>query len=308
VSACLLALGYRNRKKRPITWLGVLLFTAFLLPTLGFVPFAYQDYSTVADRFAYLALIGVGLVVADAADTLRPRKTVLTAISILIVALGALSFNQSRHWLSSSDFLHHTIDVNPDASFAYFNLGHAERANGNLAAAATNYKACLAHDPTRLKAYANLAQVYLDLHQPAEAKDAITQSTKTAGLTTDGMTAGDFSILGVVLMQINQPDRAVEAFSAAAVIEPTSAHLFNEANALSAVGQFDKAEAAFRRCIALDPTVVGAHTGLGIVLAETHRIAAAADEFRTAVRLKPDDAAALDNLKRAESMLKSQGR
>jgi Flp pilus assembly protein TadD len=122
------------------------------------------------------------------------------------------------------------------------------------------------------------------------------------------MTAGDFTILGTALMEIGQPDRAVEAFSAAAVIEPTISHLFNEANALSLTGQFKKSEAAFRRCIALDPTLVGAHTGLGIVLAETHRIAAAADEFRTAVRLKPDDPAALDNLRRAESMLKDQGR
>ncbi len=308
VSAGLLTLCYRNRTKRPITWLGVLMFIAFLLPTLGIVPFAYQDYSTVADRFAYLALVGVGLVVADAADYLRPRKTVLSVISIVLVALGALSLNQTRYWSRSSDFLHHTIDVNPDASFAYYNLAHAEQANGDLAAAATDYKACLAHDPTRLKAYVNLAQVYLDLHQPAEAQGAIAQSTKTAGLTTDGMTAADFTILGVALMQINQPDRAVEAFSAAAVIEPTTSHLFNEANALSTVGQFEKAEAAFRRCLVLDPTLAGAHTGLGIVLAETHRLAAAADEFRIAVRLKPDDAAARDNLRRAESMLEQLGR
>lgn len=205
----------------------MLLFTAFLLPTLGLVPFVFQDYSTVADRFAYLALIGVGLVIADAAGYMRPRKTVLMAMSILIVALGALSFNQSRYWLNSSDFLHHTIDVKPDASFAYFNLGHAEKARGDLEAAATNYKACVAHDPARLKAYVNLAQVYLDLHQPADAQDVITQSTKTEGLTTDGMTAGDFTTLGLVLMQINRPDRAVEAFSAASVIEPTVAHLFN---------------------------------------------------------------------------------
>ena len=302
----LLVLCYRNRQRRPIIWLGILMFVTFLLPTLGIVPFAYQGYSTVADRYAYLALIGVGLVVADAIDFIRPRKIVV--IPVALVVLAALSFNQSQYWTNSSAFLHHTIDVNPDASFAYFNLGHTEQANGDLAAAATDYKACVAHDPTRLKAYVNLAQVYLDLHQPAEAEGAIRQSTKAGELTTDGMTADDFSILGVVLMQINQPDRAVEAFSAAAVIDPTTAHLFNEANALSAVGQFDKAEAAFRRCIALDPTVVGAHTGLGIVLAETHRIAAAADEFRTAVRLKPDDAAALDNLRRAENMLKSQGR
>ena len=132
---------------------------------------------------------------------------------------------------------------------------------------------------------------------------------KTSNLTPDGMTAGDFGNLGALLMQMGQHSRAVEAFSAAAVMEPESpVHLFNQANAFSAIGQFDKAEAVFRRCIALAPDVAGAHTGLGIVLAETHRLAAAADEFRSALRLQPDDPAALENLKRAESMMESEGR
>jgi tetratricopeptide (TPR) repeat protein len=159
-----------------------------------------------------------------------------------------------------------------------------------------------------LKAYVNLAQVYFELNQPAEAERAITQTMSMPGLTSDGMTANDFANLGFLLMKMNQPDRAVAAFSTAAAMDPNSpTHLYNEANALSAVGQFEKAEAAFRRCIELDPTLAGTHTGLGIVLAETKRLAAAVDEFRTAVRLQPDDPAALDNLKRAESMMESQG-
>jgi hypothetical protein len=54
----LLVVCYRYRERRPLTWLGALMFVTFLLPTLGLVPFAYQAYSTVADRYAYLALIG----------------------------------------------------------------------------------------------------------------------------------------------------------------------------------------------------------------------------------------------------------
>jgi protein O-mannosyl-transferase len=309
VPAGLLVLCYRYRQRRPIMWLGVLMFVAFLLPTLGLVPFAYQSYSTVADRFAYLALIGVGLVVADVADDIKPRRLVLSVAAMVIVALAALSFNQSRYWTTSSDFLRHTIAVNPDAAFAYHNLGHAEQANGAYEAAAADYRACLAHDPTRLKAYVNLAQTYFQLNQQAEAERVIAQSTRTPALTTDGMTANDFANLGSLLMRMNQPDRALAAFSAAAAMDPSSPnHLYNEANALSTVGQFDKAEAAFRRCIALAPSVVGAHTGLGIVLAETHRLAEAAEEFRTALRLQPDDPAAIENLKRAESMMESQRR
>jgi protein O-mannosyl-transferase len=300
----LLVVCWRYRNQRPITWLGALLFVTFLLPTLGLVPFTYQAYSTVADRYAYLALIGVGLVIADAIDYVGLQKIAPRVVSAALVALGALSFNQSRYWVDSSDFLRHTIDVNPDAAFAYNNLGDVELANGDLAAALADYRACIQHDPTRVKAYINLAEVYSALNQPAEAEDAIAQATRTPAMTAD-----DFSDLGIALMKLNHPERALQALSTASAMSPSSpAYAFNQAMALSAVGQFDQAEAAFRRCISLAPTLVGAHTGLGIVLAETHRLAAALDEFRTAVRLQPYDPAALDGLKKAEDLMARQGR
>ena len=94
------------------------------------------------------------------------------------------------------------------------------------------------------------------------------------------MTSDDFSNLGIVLMKMNQPARALQALATAVAMDPSSpSYLFNQANALAAVGQFDQAEAAFRRCIALAPTLAGAHTGLGIVLAETGRLADALDRI-----------------------------
>ena len=308
VPVALFAVCYRIRERRPITWLGALIFVGFLLPTLGLVPFTYQAYSTVADRYAYLALIGVGLMVADAVDYVRPRKLIVVVTSVALVVLASLSFNQSRYWASNSEFLHHTIDVNPDAAFAYLNRGRAEQANGDFAAALADYQAYVKRKPILLRAYVNLADVYFQINQPAEAERVIAQSQKTPGLTAEGMSANDFGNLGMLLMQVNQPERAVGAFSAAAALAPSSLeHLYNEANALSTVGQFDKAETAFRRCIALAPNLAGAHTGLGIVLAEKHRLADAADEFRAALRLQPNDPAALDNLNKAENLLGTGG-
>jgi Flp pilus assembly protein TadD len=87
---------------------------------------------------------------------------------------------------------------------------------------------------------------------------------------------------------------------------PGRTYLFNQANALAAVGQFDSAEASFRRSLALAPILAGARTGLGIVLAQTGRLADAIVEFRTALRLQPGDPAALDDLQRAENLMVSK--
>jgi tetratricopeptide (TPR) repeat protein len=300
VPVVLLMVGYLNRQRRPITWLGALLFVTFLLPTLGLAPFAYQAYSTVADRYAYLALLGVGLMVADAVDGARPQMIAARVAATAYVALGVLSFSQSRYWLGSSALLRHTIDVNPAAAFAYNNLGDAELANGDLPAALADYRACVEHDPTLVKAHINLAEVYTALDQPAEAERAIAQAEKAPGMTSD-----DLSNLGIVLMKMKQPARALQALAAATTMDPSSpSDLFNLANALAAVGQFDQAEVAFRHCVALAPTLAGAHTGLGIVLAETGRLPDAIAEFRAAVRLQPNDPAALDDLKKAEDLLR----
>ena len=302
VPVALLVICYRYRARRPLTWLGALMFVTFLLPTLGLVPFAYQAYSTVADRYAYLALIGVGLMLADAVDYVKPPKIGVGLLSAALAALALLSFGQSHYWLDSAALLRHAIDINPNAAFAYNNLGDTELANGNLDAALADYQACLKRDPTRVKAYINLAEVFSALNQPAQAEGAIARALKTPVMTAD-----DFSNLGIVLMKMNQPDRALPAFSTAVTMDPSSpTYLFNQANALSAVGQLDKAEATFRRCIALAPTLAGAHTGLGIALAESHRLAEALDEFRTAVRLQPNDPAALDNLRKAEALMATQ--
>jgi len=303
VPVVLFVIGYRNRQRRPITWVGALLLITFLLPTLGLVPFAYQAYSTVADRYAYLALIGVGLMVAEAADHVRPPRLAVRAGVAVFILLAVLTLRQSGYWVSSSEFLRHTIDVNPAAGFAYSNRGDTELADGDLAAALADYRAAVEHDPTLVKAYINLAEVDTALNQPAAAEQAIAEAMKAPNLTSD-----DFSNMGIVLMKMNQPGRALQALATAVSLDPSSpTYLFNQANALSAARQFDQAEAAFRRCIALAPTLAGAHTGLGIVLAETGRLGDAVTEFRAAVRLQPNDPAALDDLKRAEDLTQQQG-
>jgi hypothetical protein len=88
VPVVLLAFSYVNRRRHPTAWLGSLVFVAFLLPTLGLVPFSYQAYSTVADRYAYLSMIGVGLIVADAVDALRSRLAVrIVSAAIIVLAI-----------------------------------------------------------------------------------------------------------------------------------------------------------------------------------------------------------------------------
>src|SRR3569623_2183775 len=108
---------------------------------------------------------------------------------------------------------------------------------------------------------------------------------------------------------MNEPARALPALAAAVAMDPSSpAYLFNQGNALAAAGLLAEAEDAFRRCLALAPGLVGAHTGLGIVVAVRGHLPEAIAQFRAALDLQPDDPAALDELRKAEALLPNYAR
>ena len=63
--------------------------------------------------------------------------------------------------------------------------------------------------------------------------------------------------------------------------------------------QVDKAEAAVRQALAMNPTGAGAHAALGTILLAKGDRAAAASEFQAELRLYPQSEAAQMGLSRA---------
>lgn len=88
-------------------------------PVLGFVPFLFQWYSTVADRYMYLAMLGPALAAAMVCN--RSRLAV-PVFAIVCIALGVLASRQVAVWQDTFTLMAHTIRVNPTASTAYQNI------------------------------------------------------------------------------------------------------------------------------------------------------------------------------------------
>jgi len=79
---------------------------AWLLPVLGLVPFVFQRISTVADRYAYLALLGPALALswwltrcADSSSR-RGSRLALVLTAVLLIACGLWSYRQAGFWRS----------------------------------------------------------------------------------------------------------------------------------------------------------------------------------------------------------------
>jgi tetratricopeptide (TPR) repeat protein len=129
VPAALLLLAGWFRKRWPVISLNLFLYLMMLLPNSGLVAFDYQRISNVADRYAYLALVPVALLLA--AILARVHKLALRRIAIslaiLVLAWLALLTNlQLTHWQNGIALFSHAVEVNPQSWYCYQALAQAE--------------------------------------------------------------------------------------------------------------------------------------------------------------------------------------
>ena len=110
---------------------GTLFFAITVSPILGFVDYGYMNYAFVADRFQYLAGIGVLAVVIGAAACGVCRlpdlwqKGALGVAAVTIIVLGLLTWRQANIWKDEETLNSHIIALNPEARNAHRHLAKA---------------------------------------------------------------------------------------------------------------------------------------------------------------------------------------
>ncbi len=258
VAAAALAAGLWLARRRigrgPLA--GVLYFAVTLGPVLGFVDYGYLQFSFVADRFQYLAGIGVlAVLIGGAAHgvTRLPdgyRRGALGLAAAVVVVLGALTWRQSGVYRDEITLFSHVVAHNPDARDAHLNLGsalfEAERYDEGLAA-------------TRI---------------------AVEQRPDSAGALAN---------LGRALIHFKRLQEAEEHLRRAVRIDPhsTTAHQ-NLAEALRKQERFDEAVESYRAVLAIDESFALAYAGMGMALFGERSYADALGATATALSLQPE--------------------
>ena len=144
------------------------IFAAALLPMLGLVPFNFQVVSTVADRYAYFALLGPAL--ALAMITVRAdRAWVTAAAAVWVAALGFLSVQRLPLWSEDLRLFAATLEVNPRSWKAMHNYASALDDRGRTAEAEPLLRKVIALRPDSSEAYNDLAVILWNLKRPEEA-------------------------------------------------------------------------------------------------------------------------------------------
>ena len=239
-------------RERPYLIVGWLWFLGTIVPVIGIVQAGI--WPAMADRFAYVPLIGLYIIVAwGIPDAIKPGAYRRAAISIMAaVAIALLSIQtwiQIGYWKNNETLFSHAVRATKGNALAHNNLGIERAVRGRLDDAVKHFQNALALAPAYAEAHNNLATAFKDM---------------------------------------GHLDESISHYRRAVAIMPqySKAHL-NLARALSHIGELDGVETHYRRVLELTEDSPEAMIGLGNVMARKGRIDKAMDYYRAVLARFP---------------------
>jgi protein O-mannosyl-transferase len=285
------ALVWLGRRQRPELLAAGGLFLAPLLPVLGLLPFSYQGYSTVADRYLYLALLGPALALGWLVR--RSQRIWIDAIVVAVLLLLAFQTSvQVLYWRDSVTLSVHTIEHNPRSSLASNNLWTALSDRGQQEEGLNYLRAALKADPDAVGTRLDLANNLASRGHLAEAEQNVRQvlanhpEAKQAHLR-----------LGVILHQMGRRDEAEQELKIALRMAPGLLEGWLELGLLEhEKGDIAQTEACFQHAVSLAPSSIDARNYLAGALAVQGKLAEAEAQYRQTLQIDAGDPSSHFNL------------
>jgi len=251
------------RDRRPWATAAGAVMLAGLLPTLGLISIPFQAYSTVADRYMYLAMLGPGLALAGVLSTWRSRR--LLAVAALVLALlGVQATMQTMHWRSSMTLFAHTMEVNPESWLAYSGAGTVLFNQGRQAEGLALVEHALRINPGAIAPRLNVAEL---LFMEGRPEDAIYHLREL--VRYNGQFPGPHDFLACALEGVGEVEEARAEWARAIEVDPRyTPSYYHLAVSLLNTGQIDQAVALLREALRIKPDYAEARKLLDEVLAE----------------------------------------
>ncbi len=300
-------------------------FVAVLLPVLGLTPFHFQDISTVADRYLYVAMLGPALALGWGLTQYQQLRWGWIVTGVLLVALGIKSAAQVRYWQDSLTFNNYAVKVNPQSATAYINLGVAFRDAKQIDLAIAAYQKAIAIDPRNLQPYLNLGNRYKDAKRPQEAisyfkkavevdpadadayfklgdiyresgdsREALSYYKLGLGLRPDF--ARGHANLGLLYKSMNNDAEAIAAYLKAIEVKPDFAEVYNNLGLIYEKDNKEEAISMYQKALAMKPDLGEAANNLGILYLGLKRDREAIPLFQKAMAVYPDNPLPCNNL------------
>jgi tetratricopeptide (TPR) repeat protein len=251
LAAITLAVALAHRR-RYLT-VGWLWFLGTLVPMIGVLQVGTQ---AMADRYAYLPLIGIFIMVCWlVADSGKTSPVLLRWASVaVLVGLAALSHRQVSYWNDHITLWTHALEVTHNNWIAENNLGTALLKSGRIEEAIPHFRTAAALDPSDPNSIMNIG-TYEQFHGRLSA--------------------------------------AVEDYAEAARIArnpKTKARAYNNLGyAYKDSGDLADAKASFQHAVEADPEFVGAWISLGLMAQRLGDLSSAISAYQHALDVHASD-------------------
>ena len=217
----------------------------------------------------------------------RPLRAVDVGAGALLLALAVLTFRHVGTFRDEKTRCLRTIEGNPTAWSAMYNLGLALKTEGDARGALHWYAKTLELTPGNPEVLNNAGVALMSLGDTAEAVRRYREALRLAptyALARNNL-AGALAALG------DRPS-AIREYEEALRLKPDHAEARRDlAKVLAADGRVEDAVREFREALRIRPDDADARHNLGVTLDRAGRSDEAIREFRDALRLSPGDAA-----------------
>jgi hypothetical protein len=197
------------RKRYPEVFVGALIFVLATAPVLGAVTFLFQYFSTTADHYVYLAMIGPGLIVGWLVG--RFGRGAMITMSILLALLAVRTVLQTQVWQNDISLFSRTLEVNPGSVMAMNNLGQAYFRQRKLDDAQSLFEHAVAIQPDHFEAnenLANLLKVRGQFDKAVEHRKTALEIRMNRPKEIQGDIAGEMNEVGQDLLDAKRPEEA----------------------------------------------------------------------------------------------------
>jgi tetratricopeptide (TPR) repeat protein len=291
------------------------------LPAASIILSLGRDFIT-ADRYAYLPLLFIGMLIGIATDAIAKRQR--WPLQVLVVwcacATGqawqqvpvwsssealwrqALAYDSENaiacnslgnHFADSGDtataaqWYRKAVAINPRNMLAHFNLGQLELTADRPATAVAHFEAALKLDPTFRNAQYSLAAAHIrraDWQPATRAVRAILEHPDSA------RDADAWFLFGKIHYLQDNFDTAFAAFTNSISVNDGHAPAYFRIGMIQQKrGAMDAAVAAFQRVVEVNPAHSAAHYNIASILQQRQMLLPALEHLRKALALAPDD-------------------
>jgi protein O-mannosyl-transferase len=276
-------LRFRSRRYLLVGWLW---FLGTLVPVIGLVQ---VGEAASADRYTYIPLIGIFVMIAFGAADIAEEKSIGTAgqvtpAGLVLIALAFVTHRQIGYWQSNYDLWTHTLAITQNNFVAQDNLGGALLLEGKPDEAFPHFRAAAQINPRDPMSHSNLG-AYLQSHNRID--EAIDQYDTVIALTSDaGLLSQTYANLGVAERNRGEDAEARTNFERALRLNPDQSNAWLGLGLLEQKqGNLQNAILELSRSAQLHPDA-STFVDLGRVLEQANRPGDALAAYQSALKLQ----------------------